>query len=153
MIDRKARLKQLLRRKRSSVLYVDHIEACGRPFFEKVCELDLEGIVAKRRKSGYIQKRSREWLKMKITQRQECVIGGYTDPQGSRANFGSVILGLYDEKGRLIHVGQAGSGFTHSSHEALWKRLHQMGTAKSPFADKVATGRGEHGKSSATIRG
>src|SRR5262249_36735958 len=53
LIDRKARLKQLLHRKRSPVLYVDHIEARGRPFFEKVCELDLEGIVAKRKTASY----------------------------------------------------------------------------------------------------
>ena len=60
----------------------------------------------------YVQKRSSDWLKIKIVRRQECVIGGYTDPRGSRENFGSVVLGLYDDQGRLIPVGQAGSGFT-----------------------------------------
>jgi bifunctional non-homologous end joining protein LigD len=59
LIERKARLKRLLPRKRSSVLYVDHIEARGRQFFEKVCELDLEGIVAKRKTAGYRATRSR----------------------------------------------------------------------------------------------
>ena len=55
--------------------------------------------------------------------RQECVIGGYTDPRGSRENFGSLVLGLYDDQGRLIHVGHAGSGFTEQSHAEMWQRL------------------------------
>jgi bifunctional non-homologous end joining protein LigD len=67
LIERKARLKKLLRRKRSRVLYVDHIEARGRKFFEKVCELDLEGIVAKRKQSQYrpTEKPSPYWVKIK----------------------------------------------------------------------------------------
>jgi bifunctional non-homologous end joining protein LigD len=100
--------------------------------------------VAKRRRSNYIQKRSREWLKMKITQRQECVIGGFTDPKGSREHFGSVILGLYDDQGRLIHVGQAGSGFTQQTHADMWRRLEKLKTSRSPFQGHVQTGRGMH---------
>ena len=141
--QRKALLKQVLKTN-NRIRYSDHFLAQGKALFKLAGDKGLEGIVAKRRKGCYLEKRSREWLKMKITRRQECVIGGYTDPRGSRENFGSVILGLYDDKGRLIHVGQAGSGFTHQSHEALWKKLHKMDTAKSPFANKVATGRGAH---------
>src|SRR5271169_2416560 len=76
--------------------YSDHHLGQGTALFQAAAGKQLEGIVAKRRRSWYFQKRSREWLKMKITQRQECVIGGYTDPKGSREHFGSVILGLYD---------------------------------------------------------
>jgi bifunctional non-homologous end joining protein LigD len=67
LIERKARLKRLLRRKRSPVLYVDHINAHGRQFFEKVCELDLEGIVAKRKTAVYsgTEKPSLSWIKVK----------------------------------------------------------------------------------------
>jgi len=104
----------------------------------------LEGIVAKRRRSCYLEKRSREWLKMKITQRLECVIGGYTDPKGSREHFGSIVLGLYDEKGRLIHVGQAGSGFTQTTHEDMWRRLQPLKVDKSPFYGKVEANRRTH---------
>src|SRR5215471_10861640 len=70
LIERKARLKQLLRRKRSPVLYVDHIKARGREFFEKFCELDLEGIVAKRKSAVYqaTEKPSPYWLKIKNPQ-------------------------------------------------------------------------------------
>jgi bifunctional non-homologous end joining protein LigD len=67
LIERKARLKQLLRRKRSRVLYVDHIEAHRRQFFQKACDLDLEGIVAKRKSAAYrtTEKPSPYWIKVK----------------------------------------------------------------------------------------
>ena len=124
--------------------YSDHHAGQGTELFRAAAEKGLEGIVAKRRRSCYIQKRSREWLKMKITQRQECVIGGYTDPKGSREHFGSVILGLYDDQGRLIHVGQAGSGFTQETHADLWRRLEKLKTSRSPFYGRVQTGHGMH---------
>jgi bifunctional non-homologous end joining protein LigD len=124
--------------------YSDHHAGQGTALFRAAAEKGLEGIVAKRRRSSYIQKRSREWLKMKITQRQECVIGGYTDPKGSREHFGSVILGLYDDQRRLIHVGQAGSGFTQQTHADMWRRLEKLKTSRSPFHGRVQTGRGMH---------
>lgn len=116
------------------IRYSDHFIGDGVRLFEAAREKNLEGIVAKRRRGCYIQKRSREWLKMKITRRQECVIGGYTDPRGGREHFGSIVLGLYDEKGRLIPVGQAGSGFTESTHADMWRRLQKLKNDKSPFA-------------------
>ena len=124
--------------------YSDHYLGQGSALFRAAAERGLEGIVAKRRRSCYLQKRSREWLKMKITQRQECVTGGYTDPKGSRQHFGSVILGLYDGQGRLIHVGQAGSGFTEATHADMWRRLQELKTSRSPFHGRVQTGRGMH---------
>jgi len=117
--------------------YSEHFLKEGEQLYEAAKQQGLEGIVAKRRASCYEQKRSREWLKMKITRRQECVVGGYTDPKGSREHFGSLVLGLYNDKGQLIHVGNAGSGFTEASHEATWKRLEALATNKSPFHGKV----------------
>ena len=122
----------------------EHFFGKGKVLLQAAREQGLEGIVAKRRKSCYIQKRSREWLKIKITQRQECVIGGYTDPRGSRENFGSLVLGLYDKKGHLIPVGQAGSGFTHASHANMWEKLHKLDIPKSPFFGKVDSPRKVH---------
>ncbi len=124
--------------------YSDHHLGQGTALFQAAAGKQLEGIVAKRRRSWYIQKRSREWLKMKITKSQECVIGGYTDPKGSREHFGSVILGLYDDQGQLIHVGQAGSGFTEASHADMWRRLQKLKTSRNPFHGQVQTGRGMH---------
>ena len=126
------------------VRYSDHHLEQGVALYEAARQQGLEGIVAKRRNSCYEQKRSREWLKMKITRRQECVIGGYTDPRGGREHFGSVVLGLYDEKGRLLHVGQAGSGFTEKTHEDMWKRLQKLKAEKNPFGNKVESTRGVH---------
>jgi bifunctional non-homologous end joining protein LigD len=124
--------------------YSDHFLTEGEALFRLAAERGLEGIVAKRRRSYYLQKRTREWLKIKISQRIECVIGGYTDPRGSREHFGSIVLGLYDDKGHLIHVGQAGSGFTQETHAALWKRLKELETAKNPFHNKVESTRRVH---------
>lgn len=126
------------------VRYSDHYVGNGKALLKAAAERELEGIVAKRRSSLYVQKRSREWLKIKIVRRQECVIGGYTDPRGSRENFGSIVLGLYDDEGRLIHIGHAGSGFTEESHAALWKRLHALETKRSPFFGKVESTRPVH---------
>jgi bifunctional non-homologous end joining protein LigD len=116
----------------------------GLPLFEAARQRGLEGIIAKRRGSTYMTKRTREWLKIKLTQRQECVIGGYTDPKGSRENFGSLVLGLYDDKGRLVPVGQAGSGFTAQTHAAMWKQLAKLETNTSPFFDKPESSRRLH---------
>jgi bifunctional non-homologous end joining protein LigD len=116
----------------------------GIALYEAARERGLEGIVAKRRNSCYLEKRSREWLKTKITQRQECVIGGYTDPRGSREHFGSIVLGLYDDQRRLLPVGQAGSGFNETTHEDMWQRLKKLETARSPFSGKVESSRGLH---------
>ena len=139
--------KQLLREivVESDILrYSDHVVGEGVPLYRAAAEQGLEGIVGKRRTSCYIPKRSREWLKMKVTQTQECVIGGYTDPRGSREHFGSIVLGLYDPKGRLVHVGQAGTGFNERSQADMWKRLQHLETTKNPFSSKVEASRRVH---------
>jgi bifunctional non-homologous end joining protein LigD len=122
----------------------EHFVGKGNLLMKAAAEQKLEGIVAKLRNSAYVQKRSSEWLKMKMVQRQECVIGGYTDPRGSRENFGSLVLGLYDEKDRLIPVGQAGSGFTEKSHADMWKRLEKLKIDRNPFHGKVDSTRRVH---------
>ncbi len=117
--------------------FSDHYEEHGKALFEMAQKKGLEGIVGKKRASFYEERRSREWLKIKIRRRMECVIGGYTEPEGSRAHFGSLVLGLYDKKGRLIHVGQVGSGFDQKLLDELWKVLQKMETKKNPFFGEV----------------
>ena len=107
-------------------------------------EQGLEGIVAKRRDSTYEQRRSRAWCKVKITQSQECVIGGWTEPKGEREYFGSLVLGLYDKKGRLLHVGQAGTGFTRATEAEIFGLLKARETKRNPFANQVESGRVVH---------
>ena len=134
--ERKKKLASLLVTG-DSVRYSDHYEKQGKALFEMARAKGLEGILAKKRDSIYQERRSSEWLKIKITHRLECVIGGYTEPEGSRAHFGSIVLGLYDSQGRLIHVGQAGSGFNQKSLDEVWKLLKKRETKKTPFHGEV----------------
>jgi len=134
--ERKRRLAELVVTG-DVVRFSDHYAEHGKALFEMAQKKGLEGIVAKKRASIYEERRSREWLKIKIRQRMECVIGGYTEPEGSRAHFGSLVLGLYDKQGRLIHVGQVGSGFDQKLLEELWKVLQKLETKKNPFSGEV----------------
>jgi bifunctional non-homologous end joining protein LigD len=141
--QRKQVLQQLLT-PNATFRYSEAFPEQGLQLFEAAKLQGLEGIVAKRRTSCYETKRSRDWLKVKTTMRQECVIGGYTEPRGSRENFGSLVLGLYDDQGKLVPVGQAGSGFTQKTHAAMWERLRKLETDKSPFSRKPEASRGVH---------
>ena len=142
--QRKALLQQMIPADKGFLRYSDHYAAQGRALYGVARDKGLEGIVAKSRTGIYVQKRSREWLKIKITRRQECVIAGYTDPKGSRENFGSIVLGLYDKNGKLVHVGNAGSGFSGATHLALWKKLNALRTDKNPFGEKIESTRKPH---------
>lgn len=141
---RKELLKVMVPEGAGLLRYSDHYLEHGKALFDAAREKGLEGIVAKMRDSCYVQKRSREWLKVKITRRQECVIAGYTDPRGARELFGSIVLGLYDNQGRLVHVGNAGTGFTTESQVALWKKLEKLKTDKNPFGAKIESTRKAH---------
>jgi bifunctional non-homologous end joining protein LigD len=119
------------------VRYSDHYEERGKDLFEIARQKGLEGIVAKRRASCYEERRSGEWLKIKIRHRLEAVIAGYTETKGSRTHFGSLVLGLYDSRGRLIHVGQAGSGFNQKSLGEIADVLKKLETKRNPFFGEV----------------
>ena len=134
--ERKRNLKSVLVTG-DGVRFSDHYEERGKALFEMARQKGLEGIVAKRRASCYEERRSSEWLKIKIRHRLEAVIGGYTETKGSRTHFGSLVLGLYDEQGRLIHVGQAGSGFNQKSLGEISSVLEKLETKKNPFFGEV----------------
>jgi bifunctional non-homologous end joining protein LigD len=119
------------------VYFSDHYAEKGLDLFEAAKRRGLEGILAKKRGSRYEEKRSSDWLKIKITQRQECVIGGYTDPEGSREYFGALVLGLYDRKGRLIHVGQVGTGFDQETLKEMFARLQPLTAKQNPFYGEI----------------
>ncbi len=123
--------------------YSDHF-AQGKALFDVARQKGLEGILAKRRDSIYEERRTQAWLKIKITQTLDCVIGGYTDPEGSRMYFGSIVLGLYDRNGDLIHVGQAGTGFDQAMLKEIWGVLKKRETKRSPFPHGVEALREVH---------
>ena len=116
----------------------DHHIGEGHALWKATCQKGLEGIVGKRRQSLYVERRSPEWQKVKATRELECVVGGYTEPRRSRRHFGSLVLGVYRD-GKLIHVGNAGSGFTQASQQAVWEKLKPLSTDHNPFAGQPAT--------------
>jgi len=108
------------------------------------CKLGLEGVIGKRRDSRYVTRRSPEWIKLKCGQRQEFVIGGYTDPQGSRTGIGSLLLGTYDKDGVLQYAGNVGTGFNEATLRDLKQKLTALDTDESPFPPKAVAGRKHH---------
>ncbi len=119
------------------VLYSEHfVGEAGRvaEALDQACALGLEGLIGKREDAAYASERSRSWIKLKCRPRQEFVIGGYTDPRGSRAGFGALLLGVYQD-GRLRYAGRVGSGFGEAGLAKLSKRLGKLRTEQAPFAD------------------
>ena len=102
--------------------YSDHIQGQGEQSYEQACRQALEGIISKRTTSSYQQTRSKQWVKVKCHHRQELVIGGYTNPAGSRKYFGALLLGYYDDQSRLHYAGRVGTGFD----EGRLKRIHAL---------------------------
>jgi len=116
--------------------YTPHVKAKGEAFYKKMCKLGLEGAIAKRADSRYLSKRTRDWLKFKCTRGQELVIGGYTDPQGSRECFGALLVGYY-ERGKFHYAGKVGTGFNTPTLEKLGAQLKKLERKQSPFVEEV----------------
>lgn len=108
------------------------------------CEMGLEGVIGKRRDSTYTGRRSRDWIKLKCAQRQEFVIGGYTDPQGSRTGIGSLLLGVYGADGALHYAGNVGTGFDDKTLRDLALKLKRLSSDTNPFAAGKAIARKAH---------
>ncbi|HEY6045131.1 MAG TPA: non-homologous end-joining DNA ligase [Pyrinomonadaceae bacterium] len=137
LVERKALLEKILR-PASFVKYAEHIEAEGDLFFKEIEKFRLEGMIAKRAASPYVQKRSSDWLKVKTVQRSEVVIGGYTQPRGSRSHFGALVVGLYRGK-ELHYVAHTGGGFNQQTLGRVHKLLQPLKTNASPFVVKPKT--------------
>src|SRR5262249_4415576 len=113
--ERKRVLHDLLSTTSATIRYSEHFAVPGGDFLRKVSELGLEGIVSKRGDLPYRAGRSPAWQKIKCLRRQEMVIGGFTDPEGSRQGFGALLLGVYKPDGSLAYSGKVGSGFDDAS--------------------------------------
>src|SRR5690606_20068439 len=132
LIERKEILKDLL--SGSDVIrYCDHVEDEGKLFFAEMQKMGLEGMIAKRKKSRYtIGKRSPDWLKIKNVKSQEAIIVGFTDPKGSRQYFGSLLLATKN-KGKLVYIGNVGTGFNDRSLKDLHGQLRKLVRKTSPL--------------------
>ena len=136
---------ELLQRKRileavlpqnDEVVYSGHVVGKGTKALEKIRKDGGEGLIAKKIDSTYrIDKRSKDWLKIKVTQEQEMVIGGFTEPKGSRSGFGSLLLGYY-EGDKFIYSGKCGTGFNEESLKDMHGKLKKLEQKTSPFETK-----------------
>jgi DNA ligase D-like protein (predicted ligase) len=111
--------------------------------FARACRSGWEGLIAKRADAPYEPGRSKDWLKLKCSWEQEFVIGGYTDPAGSRTDFGALLVGYYED-GRLRYAGKVGTGFTAGTLRELGARLRELEAPESPFGDVRPIPRGTH---------
>jgi bifunctional non-homologous end joining protein LigD len=133
--------KRLLRAALSfedGVRLTPHRNEAGKTLFEEACRKGWEGVIAKRADSPYRATRSRDWLKFKCEQGQELVIGGYTEPQGSRTEFGALLLGYHDRGGALRYAGKVGTGFDQATLRSLGERLRALRRDDAPFADAAS---------------
>lgn len=131
---RKEILKQILPKDTQLIRYCDHVKGSGERVFEVACEMGFEGVISKNIDSKYVEKRTKSWLKIKCSHRQEFVVGGMTKPQGERGHFGALLLGYYSQD-ELVYCGRVGTGFTDSTLRKLYALLSKYKTVKSPFIE------------------
>jgi bifunctional non-homologous end joining protein LigD len=128
--------KEVLRRQLSfggPLRFTEHRDTDGERYFEQACKDGWEGLIAKRLAAPYQAGRSRDWLKFKCQAGQELVIGGYTDPRGSRTGFGALLLGYYDPEGRLTYAGKVGTGFTQTLLDDLHDQMVRLRRDRPAF--------------------
>ncbi|MFE9006703.1 non-homologous end-joining DNA ligase [Streptomyces sp. NPDC007875] len=140
---RKALLRSLLTW-RDPLRLTAHRNTAGETYYRYACEHGWEGLIAKRADAPYTHGRSSDWLKFKCEQGQELVIGGWTDPQGTRSDLGALLLGYYSA-GDLRYAGKVGTGFDTKTLQALARELQGLRSSTCPFADgNPGTGPGTH---------
>lgn len=147
LLERKRALSALLSAAKSpQIRYSDHVVGRGPDFFREASERGLEGIVCKRLDSPYRSGRTRDWLKVKCIRRHEVVIGGFTDPGGSRSHFGALLVGTHDEHEKLVYRGKVGTGFTERTLGELLDRLRKLEQQHAAFLNppRGAAARGVH---------
>ena len=138
--------KQLLERAftfRDPLRYSVHRHRDGEAFYREACRQGWEGLIAKRVDSPYTHRRSPDWLKFKCLNEQEFVVGGYTDPEGTRTGFGALLVGYY-EQDKLRYAGKVGTGYDRSTLEALGTELRTLAQEHTPFAAGDPPARGVH---------
>jgi len=137
LIERKEFLRGIIGAS-AALRYSDHQVGEGEKLFELARTQHLEGIIGKQASSVYPSGRTTAWLKFKMDKEVDAVVGGWTEPRGSREYFGALLLGLYDGA-KLAFVGGVGSGFTVESQKLLWPRLQSLKTSHCFFGERPAT--------------
>jgi len=124
--------------------FTEHRTGDGQGYFVEACRLGWEGLIAKVADAPYRAGRTKDWLKFKCESGQEFVIGGYTDPQGTRIGLGALLLGYYDPGGKLIYAGKVGTGFDERTLRRLHAELSAMEQDKPPFDEGDLPRHGVH---------
>lgn len=125
------------------VRYTPYRNERGEAYWGEACSKGWEGVIAKRAGSPYRSGRSSDWLKLKCVRRQELVVGGFSDPHGSRVGFGALLLGYYDE-GALVYAGKVGTGWDDEALEQLRGRMDRIERKTSPFDRGAPPAEGAH---------
>ena len=142
--QRKEILAQLFASSSSETLRLsEHLDSNGDQVFQNACKLHAEGIVSKRANAAYTSGRTSSWLKIKCAHQQEFVIGGFTLPSNGIHGVGALLLGYYDNHGKLIYAGRTGTGFTQKTHQLIRNQLDELRAKTNPFqAISAANSRG-----------
>ena len=134
LTERKDLLREVLGEDAEDLRLSEHLTDEGLAVFHKACELHAEGILSKRGSGKYSPGRSQSWVKSKCLHEQEFVIGGWKDLSNGTRGIGSLLLGYYDDQGKLIYAGKAGTGFNAKTHKLLRDLLDPLEQKTSPFA-------------------
>jgi bifunctional non-homologous end joining protein LigD len=120
-----------------------HQNRNGEEYYREACSKGWEGVIAKCATSAYVHGRSRDWLKFKCTRQQEMVVVGFTEPRGSRAEFGALLVGYHDGD-ELRYAGKVGTGYSDETLRRLGPRLRALEQAESPIDVATPRERGIH---------
>jgi bifunctional non-homologous end joining protein LigD len=146
LLGRRRLLAQLLKNAPANIRFSEELQGTKEALLEIAHKFGLEGLVAKRLDSSYEPgRRSGAWVKVKITQQQEFVVGGYTPPEGSRMYFGSLLVGYYGPDG-LLFAGRVGTGFSERVLAALYDGMQKIKRAACPFVNLPEKRRGRFGQ-------
>lgn len=124
------------------IRYTPHRNEAGEELFAEACDRGWEGLIAKRAESAYASRRSPAWLKFKCAAAQEMVVGGFTEPSGTRVGLGALLVGYYQD-GDLVYAGKVGTGYSGAVLRDLRRLLDALERRSSPFGGSVRA-RGAH---------
>jgi bifunctional non-homologous end joining protein LigD len=133
LLDRKGRLQALLKDTPQSIQYSGHHIGDGKRILDAACRAKAEGIISKRVDAPYVSGNRGLWRKSKCLNREEFVIVGYSDPEGSRPYFGALLLGYYNDDGRLLYAGRTGTGFSDAELRRVYDILQPLRVSKMPL--------------------
>lgn len=136
VVERRELLRALVEKSRTDrIRFSEAFEALPANLIASACKLGFEGVIGKRKSAPYASRRNADWIKLKCSHRQEFVIGGFTDPKGSRSGIGSLLLGVHAADGSLQYAGNVGTGFSERTLAELREKLETLATNESPFAN------------------